>query len=106
MKSKFTFEKETDLCAEFMKRVPSEWVVYPETGGFDIVLVRKEDGFQIGVEAKLKLNGKVISQAAEYAGSWYSCQSGPDCRAVLVPDSASSDLAVVCKLPVLCSKHT
>jgi hypothetical protein len=27
---------------------------------FDILLVRREDGFQIGVEAKLKLNGKVI----------------------------------------------
>lgn len=98
MKSKLSFDKETDLCAEFMKRIPPEWTVYPETGGFDIVLLRKEDGFQIGIEAKLKLNGKVISQAAEHAGSWYSCKSGPDCRAVLVPYNVSGDLAGVCHL--------
>lgn len=90
--------KETELCAEFIKLVPEkEWTVYPETGGFDILLVRKSDGFQIGVEAKLKLNAKVISQAAENAYYWHTDQPGPDARAVLVPDSAS-ELASVCGL--------
>lgn len=91
------FKKEKDLCAEFIKLVPNDWTIYPETGGFDILLVRKVDGFQIGIEAKLKLNAKVIGQAAEFIGSYYNCSHGPDCRAVLVPD-AGGDLSHVCRL--------
>jgi len=92
------FEKEVGLCAAFIAALPKEWTAYPETGGFDILLVRKEDGFQIGVEAKLKLNGKVIIQAAERPDSWSVTHSGPDCRAVLMPDYASADLSGVCRL--------
>lgn len=92
------FEKETDLCAAFIASLSDEWQVYPESGGFDILLVRKEDGFQIGIEAKLKLNAKVICQAAEHAGKWYVTSASPDCRAVLVPDEASGELSGVCAL--------
>lgn len=92
------FEKETDLCADFIRRVPKEWTVYAETGGFDILLVRNEDGFQIGVEAKLKLNAKVVGQVAERIGSYYTAADGPDCRAVLVPHSAGNDLSYLCRL--------
>lgn len=98
MKKKPLFEKETDLCAAFMKLVPAEWQAYAETGGFDILLVRKADGFQIGIEAKLKLNAKVICQAAERQGHYYVDQAGPDCRAVLVPADAGGDLGGVCHL--------
>lgn len=92
------FNKESDMCEEFMRHIPATWIAYPETGGFDILLVRKEDGFQIGIEAKLKLNAKVIAQAAEYIGPWYAMQEGPDCRAVLVPSGAGGDLSFVCRL--------
>lgn len=92
------FDKETDLCAAFIASLPDEWQAYPESGGFDILLVRKEDGFQIGIEAKLKLNAKVICQAAEHQGKWYTMSPGPDCRAVLVPDDASGELSGVCGL--------
>lgn len=92
------FEKETDLCAAFIKVLPDDWQAYQEWGGFDILLVRKADGFQIGIEAKLRLNAKVIGQAAERIGPWYSRQSGPDCRAVLVPWGAGEDLIHVCNL--------
>lgn len=79
------FAKETDLCAAFIKALPKEWTAYPETGGFDILLVRAVDGFQIGVEAKLALNAKVICQAVE-DGNWsLVADENPDCRAVLVP---------------------
>lgn len=37
---------------------------------FDILLVRREDGFQIGVEAKLKLNGKIIVLVSEQIEHW------------------------------------
>jgi hypothetical protein len=44
---------------------------------FDILLVRREDGFQIGVEAKLKLNGKVIVLASEQIEHWRVTQPRP-----------------------------
>lgn len=93
------FIKETDLCAAFIKSIPEEWVAYPETGGFDILLVRKEDGFQIGIEAKLKLNAKVILQAVERKEHYYITYPGPDCRAVLVPeDFCNGELAGISRL--------
>jgi len=98
MKKPVAFEKESDLCAAFIGALPEGWTAYPETGGFDILLARKEDGFQIGVEAKLRLNAKVICQAAEYIGYHYVDMPGPDCRAVLVPTGVSFDLAELCPL--------
>lgn len=92
------FSKEADLCAAFIASVPDGWTAYPEAAGFDILLVRKEDGFQIGIEAKLKLNAKVICQIAERTGSWSVMSPGPDCRAVLIPEGASGDLRAVCGL--------
>lgn len=64
-------------------RLRSQWVVYHETCGWDLVLVRVDDGFQIGVEAKLALNTKVLCQALEH--DRYSQGEGPDCVGVLVP---------------------
>lgn len=102
MKRVAQFASEAELCEKFIDAVmvpknyrgeplsgaAPEWTAYPETGGFDILLVRRADGFQIGVEAKLRLNEVVIRQALE--GRWAG--PGPDCRAVLVP--AGSGLAV------------
>lgn len=102
------FEKETDLCAQFMSEIPETWTAYPETAGFDILLVRKEDGFQIGVEAKLKLNTKVICQIAEPIKSWYTDSNAPDCRAILIPEYASTELAQICDflgLTVIKQRH-
>lgn len=67
---------------ENRNRRGSKWTVYPETGGFDLLLV-DEDGVQVGIEAKLSLNAKVICQALPDA-RWAE-MSGPDYRAVLVP---------------------
>lgn len=92
------FKSESELCHAFISKVPSDWIVYPETGDFDIVLVRKIDGFQIGIEAKLKLNGKVIQQAAEEMAVWRINYSGPDCRAVLVPYYVGFELQTICTL--------
>lgn len=79
------FANEAALCAEFLSVLPKEWTAYAETAGWDILLVRKSDGFQIGIEAKLKLNAHVVSQALEEWGGWNADRPGPDCRAVLVP---------------------
>lgn len=114
------FASEADLCARFIAAatgqiddfrqpyaVPrkSNWVAYPETGGFDVLLVRRKDGFQIGIEAKLHLNQTVLTQALE-GGSWYDpLAPGPDCRAVLVPDGSGREplslIAAYCGITII-----
>lgn len=94
------FASEAEMCTLFISiatgevsngyRVrPTGWKAYPEVWG-DILMVR-EDGFQIGIEAKLRLNDDVITQAIE-GGTSYVTQPGPDCRAVLVPHGTGSAL--------------
>lgn len=58
------------------------WTVYHETAGWDLLLVHQVYGYQIGVEAKLSLNAKVLEQALP---SYLFETDGPDFRAVLVP---------------------
>lgn len=92
-----TFAREADLCSAFLALVPDSWLAYAETGGFDILLVRKEDGFQIGVQAKLRLNAKVVCQALEAGRASAITDPNPDCRAVLVPRGAvGADMARLC----------
>lgn len=98
MTKKPAFATEAALCAAFIEALPEDWTAYPETGGFDILLVRKADGFQIGVEAKLRLNAKVICQAAEKVRYSYVDRPGPDCRAVLVPEGVTAELGALCPL--------
>lgn len=87
------FASEAELCAEFIKDVPKDYTAFAETGGWDILLVRG-DGYQIGIEAKLRLNPHVVSQAID--SDRYSAE-GPDFRAVLVPSyGAQSYLEGVC----------
>jgi hypothetical protein len=59
------------------------FVVYPETGGWDLVLVRA--GIQIGVQAKLKFTHHLVAQALDGAPWVERCrrlQVGPHYRAV------------------------
>jgi len=80
------FKTEAEMCSSFMTEIRKYpgWVCYPETAGWDILLARS-DGTQIGVQAKLKFNISVLSQAIESRTSWGS-YTGPDYRAVLIPD--------------------
>ncbi len=88
MKKEPAFATEADLCAAFIARIGDDWTAYAETAGWDILLVRKSDGAQVGIEAKLKLNAHVVQQALEgLRNAW--TRTGPDYRAVLVPDNAS-----------------
>lgn len=82
MKREPIFETEAALCAAFIEWAKGcGYTCYPETEGWDILLV-DSSGFQIGVEAKLRLNITVILQALPQ----YSPDIGPDHRAVLVPE--------------------
>lgn len=78
-----TYASEAEMCAQYIAEVEkgAKWTAYAETAGWDILLVRKADGFQIGIEAKLRLNAEVLFQAIEGFGR----NVGPDCRAILVP---------------------
>lgn len=89
MKAPKHFATEVDLCARFLSALPKGWTPYAETAGWDILLSRDRDGFQIGIQAKLKLNVGVICQALEQHSRWWATLSGPDCRAVLVPEGES-----------------
>jgi hypothetical protein len=100
MKKTPLYALECDLCADFLVWVKKEseragaprWTAYAETAGWDILLVAG-DGTQIGVQAKLKANLKVLAQSVpESWESWHD--RGPDYRAVLVPDSDSSYEAI------------
>lgn len=82
------FATEADLCAAFIAALPEGWTAYAETQGWDILLARAADGFQIGVQAKLRLNVDVVNQAIEDGYSYQIAGPMPDCRAVLVPDGA------------------
>lgn len=89
------FATEVDLCRRFLEAIGQDWTAYAETSGWDILLVRKDDGFQIGIEAKLKLNLHVISQAIESGSSYSAENTGPDCRAVLVPDGEANGFDLI-----------
>lgn len=88
MRTKPQFETEAALCADFIAALPKDWTAYPETAGWDILLVRRQDGFQIGIQAKLKLNLSVINQTIKDGHVWWN-DVGPNCRAVLVPSDQS-----------------
>jgi hypothetical protein len=92
MKPGEKFKTEAELCAAFIPWAEKQgWRAYPETAGWDILLVRG-DGYQIGVQAKLRLNAEVVVQAMEDRyRPW-----GPDFRAVLVPSPANGALTSIC----------
>jgi hypothetical protein len=73
------FITEKELCDCFSEYAKSYgWVVYPENGNWDLLLVRNK--IQIGVQSKLKPNMKVITQTIP---DNYN-EEGPHYRAVLI----------------------
>lgn len=84
------YKLESELCADFIAWARAEgYKVYPETGGFDVLLADAE-GRQTGVEAKLRLNVAVICQALRGAAWLTWGDVGPDYRAILVPDDGGA----------------
>lgn len=89
---------EQAMVADFTAwAIHSGWVAYAETEGWDILLVRPSDDFQIGVEAKMSLNATVVCQVLS-RDNQYRRGYGPDCRAVLVPAAKSvNGMATICR---------
>lgn len=92
------FKTEAELCAAFIEWARQQgWIAYAETAGWDVLLVAG-DGTQIGVQAKLRFNVHVLSQAVE--GKWGWETTGPDFRAVLAPEG-NADIASALALTLL-----
>jgi len=90
--------KEDELCNWLIEEAKSRgWTCYPETSSWDILLVR--NGVQIGIQAKVRANLKVIYQTLpgffKYQGASMLSKPeqfrgkvpGPDFRCVLVPSA-------------------
>ena len=91
-------KSEAAMCRAFIDVAVDKkvWDVYPETAGWDILLVHKKTGIQIGIEAKQSLNAKVLEQAISGIDH-FARYGGPDYRAVLVPEGGMAGLDKICK---------
>jgi hypothetical protein len=113
MKTAFTTEAE--LCDALAQVAPGDgWDVFPEVGGFDLVLVWNgsraapgvygsasvplvEPGWQLGIDAKMRANVDVLEQCAFRMDQ----SARPDCGAVLVPEASDAFRAVARRLGLL-----
>ncbi len=82
------FKLESELC-EYFIGIAKEygWTIFPEQNDWDFIMVR--NGIQVGVQAKLKANKKVLTQCLPrllYNGN------GPQYRAVLVGEHKGRSL--------------
>jgi len=85
------YAAEAEMCTAFCEWARKQgWVPYPEWDGWDILLVGV-DGVQIGVQAKLQYNLKLLDQVTP--GGYEAVDArGPDFRAVLLPHYTSESL--------------
>ena len=106
------FHTEEKLCQLFAAEMEGMgWTVYPETGGFDLLLVWEPTGHQLGVEAKLSLNAKVADQivpddypVVSMAGEsklYDHTPPGPDFRGIIVPCLTDSSKGIAKMLKIL-----
>jgi len=102
VKAEIKYESEAAMCSAFTKWANAQgWVVYPETEGWDMLLVNRVDGTQIGVQAKLRFNPTLLRQVIPGSGIWGDVECGPDYRAILLPkydrdvDDAMKTLGIV-----------
>jgi hypothetical protein len=76
-KFKNPYKTENELCNVLIDYARlNGWKVYPETSGFDILLVKD---IQMGIQAKLKANIDVLAQVVKYDNA------SPHLKAILVP---------------------
>jgi hypothetical protein len=94
-KDKSPISTEAELCEIFIRDMNAQpgWVCYPESGGFDILVVH-EDGRQIGVEAKLALNAKVADQIMPEPWQFRYGLKGPDHRLVIVSKITDASMGI------------
>lgn len=96
MKRQSKYTTEAALCKDFIAWAAGEgWTAYPETRGYDIVLVDSA-GRQFGIQAKLQANVKVLAQICGADMTWIRGPiEGPDFVGVLIP-ARSREMREVC----------
>lgn len=110
---------ESEFCARFMEAARRDgWVPYPETSGWDLVLVWSGsgngsrtvggpilEGTQVGVEAKLRPSVEVLCQA--YRRVRFHSREKPHHAAVLVPKASRhfKEVAEALSLGVYTEEH-
>lgn len=100
------FKTEAELCRAYLETVPKPWVPYPETAGWDLLMVHPPTHVQVGIQAKMTLNAKVLLQAVERMHSRHVDYAGPDFRAVLVPTlNDNTRLAEKLGITVILCRH-
>lgn len=93
----FRYDSEAEMCADFIRYVEHKgYDAYAETNGYDIFIVCPKTGLQFGIEAKQRLNAKVLLQA--YVSQYQKNGPHPDFVAVLVPESKNKDLIELAKI--------
>lgn len=96
-----TYETEAQMCEDITAHArQAGFVVYPETGGWDLLLVRH--GIQIGVQAKLKFTHHLVAQALEgikWLERGRAVRVGPHYRAVACQPAKSivGDARDICR---------
>lgn len=92
------FKTEADLCDALIRDATRErYAVHPETSEWDVLLVDPATGLQVGIEAKLRPNVEVLSQAVRKDER----QPGPDVHAVLVPNATAAFTDIAERLRIL-----
>jgi hypothetical protein len=96
------FKTEADMCDRLIQVARAHgFLVFPEAGGFDLLLVATADangfepGTQVGVEAKLRANMHVLHQALPR--DWGQT---PHCFAVLVPEGDDFFIEIARRLKI------
>lgn len=91
------FGSEEELCSSFIEVARAAgYQVHPECGNWDLLIVCRETGDQIGLHAKLKPNVAVLAQALTNERL-----PGPVIHAVLVPVATAEFLFVAKRLRLL-----
>jgi hypothetical protein len=80
------YNSENELCDVFIEHARGQgWKIYPETANWDILIAKN---IQIGIQAKLKDNVDVLSQACDWNHKFSDISFNnpqPHLKAVLVP---------------------
>jgi hypothetical protein len=87
-RSNAIFASEKDLRTAFIRQMPNAWSAHVDRG-FDVLLVRKSDGVQVGVEVRLGLSPELVEKLNTPR---VNADEGPDFVAVLIPWGTTAGL--------------
>jgi hypothetical protein len=98
---KFATADEMEL--RFLSHLPKGWTAYRKVGEWDLLLVRKEDGAQLGLISMMRLSAIGLTHAVAPNRISARTVPQPDYRGVLTPSGQPRELAILSRqLGVTC----